>query len=161
MLAAGAMSAGFLVASATGPRPAIGRSIITMKLMQARQIEVGQPFPAVQSYVVCDGQLRARGQLPTGVSSEDPRSRYSHAAAPRAPRSQSGNPHGPALRARAQCTVEELFGSESTKTKVTVLVGMPGAFTPTCTDEHLPGFIRAVPRFERLGAKVAVITTND
>ena len=24
----------------------------------------------------------------------------------------------------------------------TVLVGMPGAFTPTCTDQHLPGFIK-------------------
>ena len=26
----------------------------------------------------------------------------------------------------------------------TVLVGMPGAFTPTCTDQHLPGFIKQV-----------------
>ena len=37
-----------------------------------------------------------------------------------------------------------------------------GAFTPTCTDLHLPGFIRAAPRFERLGVDtLAVITTND
>lgn len=43
-----------------------------------------------------------------------------------------------------------------------VLVGMPGAFTPTCTDEHLPGFIRNSRRFKRLGVKeVAVLTTND
>jgi len=44
----------------------------------------------------------------------------------------------------------------------TVLVGMPGAFTPTCTDEHLPGFIRNARKFRRLGVtQVAVVTTND
>ena len=37
-----------------------------------------------------------------------------------------------------------------------------GAFTPTCTDLHLPGFIRAAPRFEKLGVgTLAVVTTND
>jgi peroxiredoxin len=44
----------------------------------------------------------------------------------------------------------------------TVLVGMPGAFTPTCTDEHLPGFVRNARKFKRLGVDaLAVITTND
>lgn len=44
----------------------------------------------------------------------------------------------------------------------TVLIGMPGAFTPTCTDEHLPGFIRAAKQFRRAGVKrLAVVTTND
>jgi len=43
-----------------------------------------------------------------------------------------------------------------------VLVGMPGAFTPTCTDEHLPGYIRGARKFKRLGVKtLAVVTTND
>ena len=36
------------------------------------------------------------------------------------------------------------------------------AFTPTCTDEHLPGYIRNARKFRRLGVKkLAVITTND
>jgi len=43
-----------------------------------------------------------------------------------------------------------------------VLVGMPGAFTPTCTDEHLPGYIRGAGKFRSLGVStVAVVTTND
>ena len=54
-------------------------------------------------------------------------------------------------------TAEEVLGVGKT-----VLVGMPGAFTPTCTDEHLPGFIRSAKRFKRLGVKtVAIVTTND
>jgi len=44
----------------------------------------------------------------------------------------------------------------------TVLVGMPGAFTPTCNDEHLPGYVNSLDRFKELGVeRVAVITTND
>ena len=44
----------------------------------------------------------------------------------------------------------------------TVLIGMPGAFTPTCTDAHLPGFIRNARRFRRAGVNnLAVVTTND
>ena len=44
----------------------------------------------------------------------------------------------------------------------TVLIGMPGAFTPTCTDEHLPGYIRAARKLRRAGVKhIAVVTTND
>lgn len=44
----------------------------------------------------------------------------------------------------------------------TVLVGMPGAFTPTCTDKHLPSFIQQSPALKALGVqRVAVLTTND
>ena len=50
---------------------------------------------------------------------------------------------------------ELLFGKS-------VLIGMPGAFTPTCNDLHLPGYIRSAPHFKRLGVdSVAVVTTND
>lgn len=39
---------------------------------------------------------------------------------------------------------------------------MPGAFTPTCTQEHLPGYIKQAKRFANLGYKtIAVVTTND
>ena len=42
-----------------------------------------------------------------------------------------------------------------------VLVGMPGAFTPVCTDRHLPGLFAAGDKFAALGVNVAVVTTND
>jgi len=46
--------------------------------------------------------------------------------------------------------------------KKCVIVGMPGAFTPTCTDEHLPGYIRNAPKMRRMGVdRIAVVTTND
>ena len=39
---------------------------------------------------------------------------------------------------------------------------MPGAFTPTCTDQHLPGFIKQSETLKSLGVeRVCVITTND
>ena len=43
-----------------------------------------------------------------------------------------------------------------------ILVGMPGAFTTTCTKEHLPGFIQNAGRLSKLGVdKICVVTTND
>jgi peroxiredoxin len=43
-----------------------------------------------------------------------------------------------------------------------ILVGMPGAFTPTCTSEHLPGFIAASSQLRHLGVNtIAIVTTND
>lgn len=42
------------------------------------------------------------------------------------------------------------------------LVGMPGAFTPICTDVHLPGILRAAGELARYNvSKIAVVTTND
>jgi peroxiredoxin len=47
-------------------------------------------------------------------------------------------------------------------TGTSILLGMPGAYTPTCTDIHLPGFYQAYSDFRRLGvSKIALITTND
>lgn len=44
----------------------------------------------------------------------------------------------------------------------TLLVGMPGAFTPTCNDRHLPGFIERSQDLAAVGVKrIAVLTTND
>ena len=44
----------------------------------------------------------------------------------------------------------------------TILVGMPGAFTPTCTDAHLPGYIRGAKKLRRNGVNnIAIVTTND
>mmetsp|Transcript_8884 Transcript_8884/g.14793 ORF Transcript_8884/g.14793 Transcript_8884/m.14793 type:complete len:317 (+) Transcript_8884:6-956(+) len=52
----------------------------------------------------------------------------------------------------------EVLGGEGKS----VLVGMPGAFTPTCSKEHLPGFIDASSQLRKLGVNtIAVVTTND
>ena len=54
-------------------------------------------------------------------------------------------------------TIQEVLG-----TGKSILVGMPGAFTPVCTSEHLPGFIAASSRLNQLGVQtIAVVTTND
>ena len=43
-----------------------------------------------------------------------------------------------------------------------VLVGMPGAFTPTCHRNHLPGFIEHRDVILEKGVdEIAVLTTND
>lgn len=39
---------------------------------------------------------------------------------------------------------------------------MPGAFTPTCSSEHLPGYVKAAPKLAESGIDtVAILTTND
>jgi peroxiredoxin len=43
-----------------------------------------------------------------------------------------------------------------------VLFGLPGAFTPTCQNKHLPGFIAAEPAFKAKGVdEVAMTSVND
>ena len=48
-----------------------------------------------------------------------------------------------------------------TKTLVKIQ-GMPGAFTPTCTEKHLPGYVEQASQFKQLGYDtIAILTTND
>ena len=43
-----------------------------------------------------------------------------------------------------------------------VLAAVPGAFTPTCTDDHLPSILRNLDRLREAGAdRVACIAVND
>ncbi len=43
-----------------------------------------------------------------------------------------------------------------------VLVGMPGAFTPTCDGSHLPGFVARAPAiFDRGVDAIAITAVND
>ena len=45
---------------------------------------------------------------------------------------------------------------------LSVLLGMPGAFTPTCTDQHLPSYYTSANALTNLGvSRVHVLTTND
>ena len=43
-----------------------------------------------------------------------------------------------------------------------LLVGVPGAFTPTCSEEHLPGYAKSMEAFKQKGVdKVIFVTPND
>merc|ERR1711920_467527 len=42
------------------------------------------------------------------------------------------------------------------KGKKGILFAVPGAFTPTCSEKHLPGFLDAAEEFKELGAEVIV-----
>jgi glutaredoxin/glutathione-dependent peroxiredoxin len=42
-----------------------------------------------------------------------------------------------------------------------VLFGVPGAFTPTCSERHLPGYVKLYPDFKALGVNVYCMAVND
>lgn len=42
-----------------------------------------------------------------------------------------------------------------------VLFGVPGAFTPTCSARHLPGYIEHLEQFTERGVQVFCIAVND
>ena len=48
------------------------------------------------------------------------------------------------------------------KNKKILLVGVPGAFTPTCSDEHIPGYKELASDFFSKGIEeIYVVSTND
>ena len=56
-----------------------------------------------------------------------------------------------------ETSTEELFGG-----KTVVLFGVPGAFTPTCSIRHLPGFVEQADALKAKGADaVACLAVND
>jgi peroxiredoxin len=50
----------------------------------------------------------------------------------------------------------ELFGG-----KKVVLFAVPGAFTPTCSAKHLPGYVEHFAEFTKRGIEVACLSVND
>ena len=42
-----------------------------------------------------------------------------------------------------------------------VLFAVPGAFTPTCSERHLPGFVEKFDEFRERGIEVACMAVND
>ena len=45
--------------------------------------------------------------------------------------------------------------------KKVVLFGVPGAFTPTCSERHLPGYAEHFARFQARGIEVMCMSVND
>ena len=46
--------------------------------------------------------------------------------------------------------------------KTVLLIGVPGAFTPTCSEEHLPGYVKLLDDFLSKGIqKIIFISVND
>ena len=50
----------------------------------------------------------------------------------------------------------ELFGGRKV-----VLFAVPGAFTPTCSAKHLPGYVEKFDEFSKRGIDVACLSVND
>ncbi len=56
-----------------------------------------------------------------------------------------------------EMTTEEVFG-----TKKVVLFAVPGAFTPTCSARHLPGYLQNIDALQAKGVDtIACIAVND
>jgi len=56
-----------------------------------------------------------------------------------------------------EITTDELFGG-----KKAVLFALPGAFTPTCSAKHVPGFVQHFDDFAKHGVEViACLSVND
>ena len=51
---------------------------------------------------------------------------------------------------------DEIFAGKNV-----VLFSVPGAFTPTCSAKHLPGFVEKLGEFKARGIDVACVSVND
>lgn len=50
----------------------------------------------------------------------------------------------------------EIFGG-----KKVVMFAVPGAFTPTCSAKHMPGYVAKMDEFRKRGIDVACLSVND
>ena len=57
--------------------------------------------------------------------------------------------------------MQNIQSSKYLSNKKVVLVGVPGAFTPTCHLSHLPGYIENIAKFKDKGFTVTFIAVND
>lgn len=57
--------------------------------------------------------------------------------------------------------VQAITADEIFKGKKVVLFSVPGAFTPTCSAKHLPGYVEKFAQFKDKGIDVACIAVND
>ena len=57
--------------------------------------------------------------------------------------------------------VQAINTDEIFKGKKVVLFSVPGAFTPTCSAKHLPGYVEKFGEFKQRGIDVACLAVND
>lgn len=57
--------------------------------------------------------------------------------------------------------VESFDSDEVFKGRKVVVFGLPGAFTPTCTAQHMPGYVKRADEFAAKGLAVACLSVND
>ena len=65
------------------------------------------------------------------------------------------------LRLLVNGELTQVQSSDYLANKKVMLVGVPGAFTPTCHASHLPGYIEHLAHFEAKGYSVVFISVND
>jgi peroxiredoxin len=53
-------------------------------------------------------------------------------------------------------STDSVFGG-----KKVVMFAVPGAFTPTCSAKHLPGYVQHLAEFKGLGIDVVCLSVND
>ncbi|BBN08873.1 protein MpPRX2 [Marchantia polymorpha subsp. ruderalis] len=71
-------------------------------------------------------------------------------------------PDGQLLYIDAEGTLQKVGVHASCKDKKIVIFGVPGAFTPTCSLKHVPGFLERGPELKQLGvAHIFCIAVND
>ena len=57
--------------------------------------------------------------------------------------------------------VQQLSTDDVFKGRKVVLFAVPGAFTPTCSERHLPGYVAHYEDFRKRGIDVACMAVND
>ena len=57
---------------------------------------------------------------------------------------------------------QDLSTKEFFADKKVIVIALPGAFTPTCTNEHLPGYEKKYDEFKKLGVdEIVCVSVND
>jgi len=57
--------------------------------------------------------------------------------------------------------VQAINTDEIFKGHKVVMFSVPGAFTPTCSAKHLPGYVEKIGEFQKKGIDVACVAVND
>ena len=65
------------------------------------------------------------------------------------------------LRILIDGEVQNINSADYFSEKKIVLVGVPGAFSPTCHLSHLPGYTENLQKFKDKGYSVTFIAVND